>query len=93
MFNAFGEEHVRGKQTKGKEVHEQPVHLYFSPNFIKVISSMNKRRARYVARMRQLRVPEKWYSENLKPLHLDTDNYRLCEVSFFLFIARQPEWA
>ena len=54
---------------------------------------MNKRRARYVARMRQLRVPEKWYSENLKPLHLDTDNYRLCEVSFFLFIARQPEWA
>jgi hypothetical protein len=38
MFEAFGEERVRGKQTNGKELHKESFNLYFSPNVIKVIN-------------------------------------------------------
>jgi hypothetical protein len=42
MFNEFGDERVRGRQTKRKELHEERFNSHFSPNFIKVINSRNK---------------------------------------------------
>ena len=45
MFNGFGEEGVRGKQTKGKELHGEPLNLHLSPNFIKVINSREKKKS------------------------------------------------
>jgi len=54
MFNESGEERVRGRRTKRRELHEEHFSSHFSPNFVKVINSRNKRRACYIARMAEI---------------------------------------